>query len=111
MPAMPEGRRGGHSQGALPLQAAPTPAETPRAQLLGSGAILREVLRAQELLEEKFGVAADVWSVTSYRSCAATRYECERWNMLHPGERAARAVRARSAWRSARAGRRGVATT
>ena len=55
--------------------------------------ILREALRAQELLAERFGVAADVWSVTSYKSCAARRSACERWNLLHPGETREGAVR------------------
>src|SRR5436305_12987062 len=59
-----------------------------RAQLFGSGAILNEVLRAQEILESKYGVAADVWSVTSYKELYNDGIECERWNRLHPGEKA-----------------------
>jgi pyruvate dehydrogenase E1 component len=55
-----------------------------RAQLFGSGAILNEVLRAQEILETKYGVAADVWSVTSYKELYVDGNECERWNRLHP---------------------------
>ena len=57
------------------------------AQLFGSGAILREVLRAQAMLEEKYGVAADVWSVTSYKELHRDGHEVERWNMLHPTEK------------------------
>jgi pyruvate dehydrogenase E1 component len=57
-----------------------------RAQLLGSGSILREALRAQEILEEKYGVAADVWSVTSYKSLYTDGVEADRWNLLHPGQ-------------------------
>ncbi len=57
-----------------------------RAQLLGSGAILLEVLKAQAILESKFGVAADVWSVTSYKELYKDGIACARWNMLHPGE-------------------------
>ena len=57
-----------------------------RAQLLGSGAIMFEVLKAQTILEEKYGVAADVWSVTSYKELYRDANDCERWNMLHPGE-------------------------
>ena len=45
-----------------------------------------EVLKAQEILEQKYGVAADVWSVTSYKELYREANECERWNMLHPGE-------------------------
>jgi pyruvate dehydrogenase E1 component len=59
-----------------------------RAQIFGSGAILREALRAQEILEEKFGVAADVWSVTSYKALYSDGINTERWNLLHPAEKA-----------------------
>jgi pyruvate dehydrogenase E1 component len=52
--------------------------------LLGSGSILREALRAQTVLAEKFGIAADVWSVTSYKELRRDALECERWNRLHP---------------------------
>ena len=57
-----------------------------RAQLFGSGAIMFEVLKAQEILESKYGVASDVWSVTSYKELYRDGNDCERWNMLHPGE-------------------------
>src|SRR6202040_161254 len=57
-----------------------------RAQLFGSGTIMFEVLKAQQILEEKYGVAADVWSVTSYKRLYSDGNECERWNMLHPGQ-------------------------
>jgi pyruvate dehydrogenase E1 component len=53
-------------------------------QLFGSGAVLRESLRAQELLAEKFGVAADVWSATSYKKLRTEALNVQRWNMLHP---------------------------
>jgi len=55
-----------------------------RAQLLGSGTILREVIAAAELLEKDFGVAADVWSVTSFNELRRDGLDCERWNRLHP---------------------------
>ena len=58
-----------------------------RAQLFGSGAILNEAVRAQEILEEKYGVAADVWSVTSYKALYSDGIETDRWNRLHPGEK------------------------
>jgi pyruvate dehydrogenase E1 component len=57
-----------------------------RAQLLGSGTIMFEVLKAQKILGEKYGVAADVWSVTSYKELYRDANDCERWNILHPGE-------------------------
>lgn len=56
-----------------------------RVQLLGSGSILREVLAAAELLEREHGVAADVWSVTSFGELRREGMEVERWNRLHPG--------------------------
>jgi pyruvate dehydrogenase E1 component len=52
--------------------------------LLGSGSILREALKAQQVLHEKYGVAADVWSVTSYKELRRDALETERWNRLHP---------------------------
>ena len=57
-----------------------------RVQLLGSGAILREVLAGAELLEGDFGVASDVWSVTSFTELRREGLEVERWNRLHPTE-------------------------
>ena len=56
-----------------------------RAQLFGSGAIMFEVLKAQTILAERFGVAADVWSITSYKELYRNGIDCERWNMFHPG--------------------------
>jgi pyruvate dehydrogenase E1 component len=60
----------------------------PRAHLLGSGAILNEALKAQEILEQKYKVPADVWSVTSYKELYRDAVDCERWNLLHPGRKA-----------------------
>ena len=62
----------------------PGTGDGPRVQLLGSGTILNEVLAAAELLEADFGVAADVWSVTSFTELRRDGLEVERWNMLHP---------------------------
>ena len=56
------------------------------AQLFGSGPILNEALRAQEILAEKYGVHADVWSVTSYNELRRDALAIERWNRLHPAE-------------------------
>jgi len=64
------------------------PGNVPRkAHLLGSGAILHEALGAQKLLEERFDVPADVWSVTSYKELERDALAAERWNRLHPGEK------------------------
>ncbi|MCB1857604.1 MAG: pyruvate dehydrogenase (acetyl-transferring), homodimeric type [Gammaproteobacteria bacterium] len=57
-----------------------------RVQLMGSGAILREVVAAGELLDRDFGISSDVWSVTSFNELARDGQEVERWNMLHPQE-------------------------
>jgi pyruvate dehydrogenase complex dehydrogenase (E1) component len=56
----------------------------PRAQLFGSGTILRSVIAAQEILVSKYGVAADVWSATSYGELRRDALGVERWNRLHP---------------------------
>jgi pyruvate dehydrogenase E1 component len=55
-----------------------------RVQLLGSGTILRESIAAQELLEQDWGVAADVWSCPSFTALARDGQDAERWNLLHP---------------------------
>jgi pyruvate dehydrogenase E1 component len=55
-----------------------------RVQLLGSGTILRESIAAKEMLEQDWGVAADVWSCTSFTELARDGYDAERWNLLHP---------------------------
>jgi pyruvate dehydrogenase E1 component len=54
-------------------------------QLFGSGPILNEALRAQAILAERYGVASDVWSVTSYNELRREALGVERWNRLHPG--------------------------
>src|SRR5215204_3357329 len=87
MPPMPDDSRDGILKGMYKLRAAENPKAKLKAQLLGSGAILNEVLAAQKLLE-KYDVAADVWSVTSYQELYRDGHACDRWNMLHPGEAA-----------------------
>jgi pyruvate dehydrogenase E1 component len=56
-------------------------------QLFGSGPILNEALKAQSILAEKYGVQADVWSVTSYNELRREALACDRWNRLHPAEK------------------------
>jgi pyruvate dehydrogenase E1 component len=87
MPEMPQGVQDGILKGLYRFRAASKPAATLRAQLFGSGAILPEVIKAQEILESKYNVSADVWSVTSYTELYREGHACERWNMLHPGEK------------------------
>ncbi len=84
MPAMPDGSAEGILRGVYKLKPA---AEEATAQLFGSGPILNEVLRAQEILASKYGVHADVWSVTSYTELRRDALAVERWNRLHPAEK------------------------
>ena len=88
---MPEGAREGILKGMYLLRPADTTASDSarprlRAQLLGSGAILLEVLKAQAILRDRYGVAADVWSVTSYQELYREAHEVDRWNRHHPTE-------------------------
>jgi pyruvate dehydrogenase E1 component len=85
MPVMPDGARDGILKGMYRFRAASKPDAPQRAQLFGSGAILTEVIKAQEVLESTYHVGADVWSVTSYSELYREGHACERWNMLHPG--------------------------
>jgi pyruvate dehydrogenase E1 component len=85
MPAMPEGLDPqGVLKGIYKYRAAAK--GKPKVQLFGSGPILNEALRAQQILAEKYNVASDVWSVTSYNELRRDALEVERWNRLHPGE-------------------------
>jgi pyruvate dehydrogenase E1 component len=85
-PEMPKDARDGILKGMYRLKTAANQEAKLRAQLLGSGAILNEVVAAQEILQ-KYGVAADVWSVTSYQELYRDGHACDRWNMLHPAEK------------------------
>lgn len=87
MPAMPEGVEDGILKGIYKVSSkeAGKP-KTVRPQLFGSGTILPSVLKAQEILAEKFNVSSDVWSVTSYSELARDSREAQRWNRLHPTE-------------------------
>ena len=87
MPAMPDGAREGILKGMYRLRPAEPKAGQPRAHLLGSGAILKEALKARQILASQYKVAADVWSVTSYQELYRDGHATERWNRLHPGEK------------------------
>jgi len=87
MPPVPGDVKEGILKGMYKFRASGNRKAKLRAQLFGSGSILREALQAQEILEQKYGVAADVWSVTSYKSLYTDGMEGERWNRLHPGEK------------------------
>jgi len=83
-PRMPSGVKTGILRGLYKCRPAEKPGAAPRVHLFGSGPLLREALRAQRMLVKKFGVAADVWSVTSYNELYRDALACERWNRLHP---------------------------
>jgi len=91
-PGLPEGAREGILKGMYKL---PDPAgagsgadkKAPRAQLLGCGTILREVMAAAELLKNDWGVAADVWSCPSFTELRRDGLQAARWNLLHPTEK------------------------
>jgi pyruvate dehydrogenase E1 component len=84
MPGMPEGSREGIVRGMYLLRDAGV-VPGPRVQLLGCGTILREVIAAADLLEQHFGVHADVWSVTSFTELKRDGDSVARQNRLHPG--------------------------
>ena len=81
-PAMPADAADGIIRGLYRFSAGA--GKGPRAQLFGSGAILREVIAAQTLLQDDWGVNADVWSATSFNELARDAAQCQRDNMLHP---------------------------
>ena len=86
-PGMPEGSEAGILKGLYQLSdGGKTPKKGQRVQLMGSGTILREVMAAAELLKADWGVAADVWSATSYNELRRDGMAAERWNRLHPTE-------------------------
>jgi pyruvate dehydrogenase E1 component len=85
MPPMPQGLNPeGVLKGIYRYQAAENGGA--KVQLFGSGPILNEALRAQQILAGKYGVPADVWSVTSYNELRREALGVDRWNRLHPDE-------------------------
>ena len=83
--AMPDGAEPGILRGLYKFKPSDPALTGPRIHLWGSGAILHEVVRAQELLAGE-GIAAEVWSVTSYTELLRDARATERWNRLHPEE-------------------------
>jgi pyruvate dehydrogenase E1 component len=82
-PPMPKGAEEGILKGMYLLKRG-APKKKMKVQLLGSGTILREVVAAADLLEQDFGVSADIWSVTSFNELRRDGLDVQRWNMLHP---------------------------
>jgi pyruvate dehydrogenase E1 component len=87
MPPMPEGCEEGILRGLYVFKPTDRPDHKLRAQLLGSGALLNTAVEAQQILAEKYDVAADVWSVTSYKELRRDGLECDRHNLLNPGKK------------------------
>ncbi len=90
MPPLPKGKdvREGIIKGMYRFRPARLKNAEAKAHLLGSGAILNEALKAQDILEQDYGVAADVWSVTSYKELYTDAIECDRWNLLNQKKKA-----------------------
>ncbi|VAX76280.1 Pyruvate dehydrogenase E1 component [Serratia symbiotica] len=84
MPAMPQGVEEGIRKGIYKLET--LEGRRGKVQLLGSGAILRHVKEAAQILTKDYGVGSDVYSVTSFTELARNGQDCERWNMLHPNK-------------------------
>jgi pyruvate dehydrogenase E1 component len=85
MPPMPAGVEEGILKGLYRFRAGPGRKKL-KAHIFGSGPILNQALRAQEILAERYGVSADVWSATSYKTLRNDALRCQRWNRLHPAE-------------------------
>ncbi|WP_455732351.1 transketolase-like TK C-terminal-containing protein, partial [Burkholderia stabilis] len=83
-PALPDGAEAGILKGLYLLRDGAARTDAPHVQLMGSGAILREVLAASDLLAQDFGVSSDVWSATSLTELRRDGLAAERWNLLHP---------------------------
>ena len=83
MPPMPAGVEDGILKGLYKFKPGPD-GKTLKAHIFGSGPIINSALKAQEILAERYGVSADVWSATSYKLLRTDAIRCQRWNMLHP---------------------------
>jgi pyruvate dehydrogenase E1 component len=83
MPPMPAGVEDGILKGLYKFKAGPEGKKL-KAHIFGSGTIINSALKAQEILAERYGVSADVWSATSYKLLRTDALRCKRWNMLHP---------------------------
>jgi pyruvate dehydrogenase E1 component len=83
-PPMPENAQDGIIRGMYKLTAKTAAKPRAKVNLFGSGAILRSVLKAADILAEKYNISSQVWSVTSYNELRREAHACERWNMLHP---------------------------
>ncbi|MXX40753.1 MAG: pyruvate dehydrogenase (acetyl-transferring), homodimeric type [Gemmatimonadetes bacterium] len=87
MPEMPDGVEEGILKGMYKFKPSAKKRARLKAHLFGRGAIINSALKAQSLLEEKYQVSADVWSITSYKALHRDGLDAERWNRMHPGEK------------------------
>lgn len=87
MPHIPEGAKEGILKGMYRFKSSEKKNAKLKANLLGSGTIMNEVIKAAEILEEKYNVASDIWSVTSYKELRREALEVERYNLLNPSEK------------------------
>ena len=102
MPPMPAGVEDGILKGLYKFKPWRRKAsKTQGAHIFGSGTIINSALKAQEILAERYGVSADVWSATSYKLLRTDALRCKRWNMLHPTPRR-RNHTSRRCWRKSR---------
>ena len=83
MPPMPPGVEDGILKGLYKFKPG-AEGKKLKAHIFGSGPIINSALKAQEILAERYGVSADVWSATSYKLLRTDALRCQRWNMLHP---------------------------
>jgi pyruvate dehydrogenase E1 component len=83
MPPMPAGVEDGILKGLYKFRSG-AEGKKHKAHIFGSGPIINSALKAQEILADRYGVSADVWSATSYKLLRTDALRCKRWNMLHP---------------------------
>ncbi len=86
MPEMPKGVKDGILKGMYKFKTSKSKS-TIKAHLFGSGAIMNEVIKAQEILEKNYKVSADIWSVTSYKNLLLDAKNVERWNRMNPDKK------------------------
>ncbi len=86
MPPMPEGVTEGILKGLYKFKTGGEGLQY-KAHLFGSGPMMKEVCKAQQVLAEKYQVSADIWSATSYKQLRSDALKVQRWNMLHPGDK------------------------
>ncbi|HMO91862.1 MAG TPA: pyruvate dehydrogenase (acetyl-transferring), homodimeric type [Pirellulaceae bacterium] len=87
MPAMPDDAGPGIIKGLYKFRSLDVAKSKHRVQLFGSGAIMTQVMQAQQILAERYKIASDLWSATSYTELFRDAQTVQRWNMLHPTEK------------------------